>query len=185
MKLNIGSGYVKIPGFLNVDHDPLVKPDFLCNLENLKLPINDDTVEVVVAHHIFEHIGPGFLPMMKEIYRVCKHNAKIDIKFPHHRGEEWFGDPTHVRKLTIKQLEMFSKKVNLKHISDYGSSSGFGLFLNVDFEVMGYKMDLYPKWEERFKTMTPEEQYEVVDNFNNVFYQVQVTMRVIKDDDFE
>ena len=39
MKLNIGSGYVKIPGFLNVDHDPQVKPDFLCDLENLKLPI--------------------------------------------------------------------------------------------------------------------------------------------------
>jgi uncharacterized protein (DUF362 family) len=39
MKLNIGAGYVKIPGFLNVDHDPLVNPDFLCNLEELKLPI--------------------------------------------------------------------------------------------------------------------------------------------------
>ena len=183
MKLNIGSGYVKIPGFLNVDHDPQVKPDFLCDLENLKLPIEDNTVDEVYAHHIFEHIGAGFFNMMKEIYRVCKHDAVLDIKFPHHRSEIWFGDPSHVRKLTIDQLSMFSKKVNLEHISKYNSSSGFGLFLNVDFEVLGYVQKLYPKWEERFKTMAPEDKQEVIDNYNNVFWEVHVGMRVVKDEE--
>ena len=183
MKLNIGAGYVKIPGFLNVDHDPLVNPDFLCDLEDLKLPIADSSVDEVYAHHIFEHIGTGFLPMMKELYRVCQHDAVLDIKFPHHRSEIWFGDPTHVRKLTINQLSMFSKKENIRHIGEYGSSSGFGLFLNVDFEVLGYVQKLYPKWEERFKTMSPEEQQEVVDNYNNVFWEVHVGMRVVKDEE--
>ncbi len=183
MKLNIGSGYVKVPGFLNVDHDPMVKPDFLCDLENLSLPIPDSSVDEVYAHHIFEHIGPGFLPMMKELYRVCKHDAVLDIKFPHHRSEIWFGDPTHVRKLTVDQLRMFSKKVNIKHIADFGSSSGFGLFLNVDFEVLGYVMKPYPKWEQRFKTMTEEEVNEVVENLNNVFWEVHVGMRVVKDEE--
>lgn len=181
MKLNIGSGYVKIPGFLNVDHDPLVKPDFLVNLEDLHLPIADSSVDEIYAHHIFEHIGPGFLPMMQELYRVCQHDAVLDIKFPHHRSEIWFGDPTHVRKLTVDQLTMFSKKVNLEHIAKFGSSSGFGLFLNVDFEVIGYTMKLYPKWEERFKTMNEEEVNEIVENLNNVFWEVHIGMRVIKD----
>jgi len=140
MKLNIGSGYVKIPGFLNVDHDPLVKPDFLVNLEDLHLPIADSSVDEIYAHHIFEHIGAGFLPMMQELYRVCKHDAVLDIKFPHHRSEIWFGDPTHVRKLTVDQLTMFSKKVNLEHIAKFGSSSGFGLFLN-DMFLQDYGND--------------------------------------------
>lgn len=182
MKLNIGSGYVRIPGFLNVDHDPLVKPDFLCDLENLKLSIEDSTVDEVYAHHILEHIGPGFLPLMKELYRVCKHDAVLDIKFPHHRSEIWFGDPTHVRKLTVDQLKMFSKKENLRHITEYGSSSGFGLFLDVDYEILGYAYKPYPKWEQRFKTMSEAEVNEIVENFNNVFWEVHVGLRVVKDD---
>lgn len=182
LKLNIGSGYVRIPGFLNVDHDPLVKPDYLCDLENLKLPLEDNSVDEVYAHHILEHIGPGFFQLMKELYRVCAHDAILDIKFPHHRSEIWFGDPTHVRKLTVDQMKMFSKKVNRKHIEDYGSSSGFGLFLDVDFEVIGAITKLYPKWEERFKTMTDEEKQEVVDNLNNVFWEVHMGMRVVKDE---
>lgn len=180
MKLNIGSGHVKIDGFLNVDHDPLVKPDILCNLEELKLPLEDSSVDEIVAHHIFEHIGPGFIPMMKELYRVCKDGAKLDIKFPHHRSEVWFGDPTHVRKLTIPQLKMFSKKENIKHIIEHNSSSGMGLWLDVDFEVVAYQEKLYPKWEERFPQMSELEQIEVIENLNNVFWEVHVLMKVIK-----
>lgn len=180
MKLNIGSGHVKIDGYLNVDHDPLVKPDILCDLEKLQLPLEDGSVEEVVAHHIFEHIGPGFIPMMKELYRVCKHDAVLDIKFPHHRSEIWFGDPTHVRKLTIEQLKMFSKKQNIQHLVEYNSSSGMGLWLNVDFEIVKYIQKLYPKWEQRFPHMSEEEVQEVVDNYNNVFWEVHVIMKVVK-----
>ena len=57
------------------------------------------------------------------------------------------------------------------------------MFLNVDFEVLGYVQKLYPKWEERFKTMSPEEQQEVIDNFNNVYWEVHVGMRVVKDEE--
>ena len=39
MKINLGSGYKRIDGFLNIDDDPLVEPDFLCNIENDRLPL--------------------------------------------------------------------------------------------------------------------------------------------------
>jgi ubiquinone/menaquinone biosynthesis C-methylase UbiE len=183
MKLNIGSGYVRIPGYHNVDHDPMVKPDYLADLENLKLDdIPDNTVDEVLAHHVLEHIGNGFFSLMQELYRVCKHDAVIDVKFPHHRSEIWFGDPTHCRKLTVDQFRMFSKKENLSHIAQYGSSSGFGLKLDVDYEILGVTQKLYPKWEERFKTMSDEEITEVIENFNNVFWEVHLGLRVVKVD---
>ena len=62
MKINLGSGYKRIDGFLNIDDDPLVSPDFLCNIEKEKLPLEDNSVEEIRAHHIFEHIGAGFIP---------------------------------------------------------------------------------------------------------------------------
>lgn len=180
MKLNIGSGYKRYPDFLNVDHDPLVKPDFLVDLENLKLDIPDSSVEYVIAHHILEHIGPGFFDLMKELYRVCKNGAIIDIKVPHHRSDVQYMDPTHMRVITVDMMLQFSKEYNQWHIDNFNSSSGFGLRLDVDFVMEKYKLNPHTKWEERFKTMTEQEIEEVSANFNNVYIETIMIMKVKK-----
>lgn len=180
MKLNIGSGYKRYPDFLNVDHDPLVNPDFLCDLEDLHLPIDDNSVDGIICHHVLEHIGPGFFSLLQEIYRVCKNDAVIDIKVPHHRSEIFYGDPSHVRPITVDMMKLFSKKYNEEHIRLYNSSSGFGLKLNVDFEIDGFSYSTYPKWQQRFENMSNEQIDEVVMDFNNVFYETSIIMRVVK-----
>lgn len=180
MKLNIGSGYKRYPGFLNVDHDPLVNPDFLVDLENLKLDIPDSSVEYVIAHHILEHIGTGFLGLMKELYRVCKNDAILDIKVPHHRSDIQHMDPTHMRTISVDMMLQFSKEYNQWHIDNFNSSSGFGLILDVDFEMVAYKLNPHPKWEEKFKTMTEEEIDEAAAIYNNVFLEVMMIMKVKK-----
>ena len=100
MKLNLGSGLKRIDGFLNVDYDERSNPDFIVDLEKGILPFEDNSVDGIVAHHILEHIGEGFLTLMKEIYRVSKDGTIIDIEVPHHRHENFFGDPTHKRPIT-------------------------------------------------------------------------------------
>lgn len=182
MKINLGSGYKRYPGFLNVDHDPLTNPDFLADLEDLHLPIEDNSVEYILAHHVLEHIGPGFFSLMKELYRICKHNAILDIKVPHHRSEIFYGDPSHVRPITLDMMYLFSKKYNKKHIELYNSSSGFGLKCDVDFEIAEYYYNPYPKWRERFQSMTNEQIEEVVMDYNNVFSETTIIMRVIKNE---
>ena len=182
MKINLGSGYTKYPGFLNVDHDPLTKPDFLADLEDLHLPIEDNSVEYIIAHHVLEHIGEGFLPLMKELYRIMKNDAVLDIRVPHHRSDVYYMDPTHRRPITVDAMQLFSKKFNLEHIRLYNSSSGFGLKCDVDFELVDFKLKPYPKWETRFETMTNEEIGEVVDNYNNVFCETFIIMKAIKDE---
>ena len=180
MNINLGSGYKRIDGYKNVDHDPLVNPDYLVDFEHDKLPFETNSVSNLVAHHVLEHIGESFLSLMQELYRVCKPNALLDIKFPHHRSDIQHMDPTHKRTLTVDQLMLFSKSYNNHHIEQWGSSSGFGLKLDVDFEVVKYKFNATPKWEERFKSMSEEQIQEVSDNFNNVYYETHVILKVIK-----
>jgi hypothetical protein len=91
-------------------------------------------------------------------------------------------DPTHKRVLTTDQFLLFSKSYNKWHIEQFNSSSGFGLKLDVDFDVIQYRNIARPVWEERFKTMTPEQIQDVSDNFNNVFIETQVHMKVIKNE---
>lgn len=180
MNINLGSGYKKIDGYLNVDHDPLVNADFTVDFEYDPLPFPDNSIENIIAHHVLEHIGENFLNLMKEIYRVCKPDAMLDIKFPHYRSDIQHMDPTHKRTLTVDQFLLFSKKYNQWHIEQFGSSSGFGLKLDVDFEVIRYKNNATPKWEERFKTMTEEQIQEVSENFNNVYFETHIIMQVKK-----
>ena len=180
MKLNIGGGYKRYDGFLNVDDDPLTKPDFLMNLETDVFPIQDGVVTEIKAYHILEHIGSGFFHLMKEMYRVCADGAIIDIQVPHHRSEVFYGDPSHVRFISTEILRQFSKKRNLWHMKQWNSSSGFGIKCDVDFELIDFEFIVSERWKSRFETMTEEEILEVSSNYNNVYDELHCKLQVIK-----
>lgn len=142
-KLHLGSGYKKINGFINIDDDPLVNPDLSINLDdvNIKLPYPDNSVNEIVAHHILEHIGDGFIPLMKELYRVAEDGCVFDIVAPHHNHEVYYGDPTHKRPITVNGMYLFGKKYNKEHIEKHDSSSGLGLKYDMDWEVTHYEFE--------------------------------------------
>jgi predicted SAM-dependent methyltransferase len=145
LKINIGSGFKRFDGFLNVDDDPIVEPDYVVNLEGGKLPFEDSSVEAVIAHHVLEHIGQGFIPLMQELYRVCCHGAILDIRVPHHFHELFINDPTHKRPITVEGMRLFSKKYMDEHMRTMKSSSGMAYKYNVDFEIawFGYEYDSF------------------------------------------
>lgn len=180
MKLNIGGGYVKCDGFLNVDHDPLTNPDIVMNLNEDKFPLEDNVVTEIKAHHILEHIGDGFLNLMKEIYRVCADGAVIDIRVPHHRHENFFGDPTHVRPITLETLRLFSKKYNVWHMQQYNSSSGFGIKLDVDFEILDYHYVVDGDYAELEAQEKYEQLHQMSKQINNVYSELCVKLGVLK-----
>lgn len=180
MKINIGGGYKRYDGFLNVDMDPLTKPDFIVNLESDTFPIDDSTVNEVKAYHILEHIGPGFFHLIQELYRICENGAIIDIQVPHHRHEIFFGDASHIRPITVEMMRQFSKNYNEYHIEQFNSSSGFGLRLGVDFEIIDFYFKPDDIWAKRFESMTAEEIEDVSRNFNNVYIETFIKLVVVK-----
>jgi len=180
MKINLGSGYKRIDGYLNLDHDPLTNPDFLVDVEKETLPLEDNSVSHIIAHHILEHVGENFLNLIKEMYRVSQPDAEWDVKFPHYRSDLQHMDPTHKRTLTIDQFMLFSKSYNQYHMDNWNSSSGFGMKLNVDIEIVKYKHNPLPHWQEKFKQMSEEEISMVADRFNNVFFETHLILKVIK-----
>jgi ubiquinone/menaquinone biosynthesis C-methylase UbiE len=160
MKLNLGCGYKKEEGYVNIDDDPLVNPDYAINLDdvNIKLPFDDNTVEEVKAHHILEHIGDGYLPLMKELYRVCKHGAIVDIAVPHHFHEVYYGDPTHKRPITVSSMYLMGKKYIDYHISVHSSSSGIAYKYGIDFEVIWFDFEYDEFYREMVENMKQKQQ---------------------------
>lgn len=182
MKLNLGSGLKRYEGYLNVDSDPEVKPDYILNIEEAKFPWPDDSVDEIIAHHILEHIGETFLEFMKELYRVCKSGAIIDIEVPHHRHENFYGDPTHKRFITVELLRKFSKKYNNWHIETYNSSRGFGNMLGVDFEILEFDYIVDGDYKELIQRGEFQQLHELSKRFNNVYSDLRIKLAVVKDE---
>lgn len=196
MKINLGSGFKRIPGFVNVDFDEKTNPDYAVNLDdvNIKLPFDNDTVDEVVAHHILEHIGEGLIPLLKELYRVCCNDAIIDIVVPHHLHDIFWGDLTHKRPITVSAMTQLSKSFNKNHSAQFNSSSGLAVQHNFDFEMIWYDFEYDAFYHDMIKNhrerkekneTTPEENWAFERLFReatNVAITTKMKLRVNKDE---
>ena len=111
MKLNLGSGGSRLPGYINIDVEPSFNPDIVCNLGTDRWPVDSDSVHEAVASHVLEHLpGEQFFHFIRELHRVMKDKGRIGIVVPHPRHNVFLDDPTHYRAVTPKMLGYFSKQ---------------------------------------------------------------------------
>lgn len=185
MRLNLGCGYNRRPGYVNVDHDPKCEPDKVCDLESFPWPFESNSVTEVVMSHILEHLGQttsSYLNIIKELYRICKAEAVIVIDVPHPRHDSYLCDPTHVRPIIPESFQLFSKAKNEEWIQKRKSNTTLALQLNVDFEITRINYQLEDRWSQKMATgeLTGGQMQEVIDTQFNVVKQTTIELKVIK-----
>lgn len=180
IKINIGSGTSRFEGFINIDFDKSSNPDYILDLEKDYLPFDNNTVDEVIAHHILEHLGEGYFHCIKELYRVCKNGAIINIEVPHHRSEIFFADSTHKRPITAFGLTLFSKKNN-KYFKEQGfANSRLGEYLDVDFELVEHLNILNNDLKDFIKQFPEKDLEKYSEVYGNIIEIVKIKLRVIK-----
>jgi hypothetical protein len=128
-----------MPGYVNVDLSPACNPDVLCDLEVFPWPWGDNSVDGVLFNHSLEHLGEHskvFLGMMKELYRICRNGAEIEINVPHPRHDNFISDPTHVRIITPLLLTLFDRAANDECQRRGAANTPLAHYLNVDFRIV-------------------------------------------------
>jgi len=91
LKIDLGGGINGKNGYTTID---LENGDIIHDL-NKGIPLEDNSVYVVNASHIIEHLHDKHFTM-KEIHRVLAHGGWVFIEVPSTDGRGAFQDPTHV-----------------------------------------------------------------------------------------
>lgn len=145
MKLNLGCGYNKQDGFLNVDASDACSPDKVWDLERtpweiapyaVPEPLEDSTVSEVLLTHVLEHLGQtpqAFKAIIQELYRVCLDGALIRITVPHPRHDDFLGDPTHVRAIVPQLFDLLNREACEAWKQQGGANSLLAFEWGVDF----------------------------------------------------
>ncbi len=185
LKLNLGCGNTRIPGFVNVDCVAVCHPDMVVNLESTPWPWESDSVDEIKLIHVLEHLGQAtevFLSIIREMYRVCRDGAVIEIVVPHPRSDYFLGDPTHVRPITVDMLNLFNQRLNREWAQMGSSNTPLGLITGVDFEIESVVHTLEPEWKDKLVSgqMTEAEIATVARQYNNVIVQTRFIWRVRK-----
>ncbi len=80
--LHVGSGRRKIPGFVNIDGNPLARWDLLYDVR-AKLPFRDNSVKFIFSVNTMEHFyADELLGIFGEFYRVLQEYGILRIVVP-------------------------------------------------------------------------------------------------------
>ena len=137
LRLNLGCGPVIWDGWLNVDIVPLPGVDVVTDLDQ-PWPWEDDTVEEIIASHLYEHVDKP-LHFMAEAWRVLAPDGILDIRVPYYRHPFAFTDPTHKRFCTELSFDYWvpSQGLHQAYGPGFGSVKGGPRFAYEDRKLVG------------------------------------------------
>lgn len=119
-RLNLGCGRNPMAGWINVDQVALPGVDVVADLNacaTTKLPFEPDSIDELLMSHFLEHV-PNVLPLMQELHRIARADARITVLIPHGGSDDAWEDPTHVRPYFPGSFGYFTQPYYWR--ADYG-----------------------------------------------------------------
>lgn len=110
IRLDIGCGPYKQPGFIGMDNRELAGVDIVHDLEETPWPLPDECVTFAVASHVLEHINPHkgtFIRVMDEIWRVLVPAGQFNFVVPYAGSHGYYQDPTHCNPINETTMAYF------------------------------------------------------------------------------
>lgn len=122
IQVDIGCGRNKAEDFIGMDMRDVPGVDIVHNLEETPWPFPTESVTLLSASHVLEHINPlnqGFIKVMDEAWRVLKYGGQFRIAVPYGGSAGYFADPTHVNPIVSHTWHYFDPMQATKLYGEY------------------------------------------------------------------
>jgi len=119
-RLNLGCGRNIMPGWINIDAQPLQGVDLVCDLDQVRqnpIALPDASVQAFLLSHVIEHLRDP-LGLMQDLWRLAMPGATATIRVPHGASDDAWEDPTHVRPYFAESFGYFAQPTYWR--ADYG-----------------------------------------------------------------
>lgn len=149
-KLNLGCGFRKQTGYLNVDCYPECEPELVLNLATTKWPWPDSSINTVLFEYSLEQMGASiteFCHVLQELYRVCASGAQVKILALHPRHDQFVNNPLCVHAVTPELFQSLSRKNNEMQVLGSSVLTMLAYKLSVDFSLVEHRYLLSPEFE--------------------------------------
>ena len=107
--LNVGCGQIRIPNSVGVDFDPGTVADVIHDLDVFPWPFPDRSFDRIVCSHVLEHLRTPWRAM-KELERLARPGALVEIATPHYSSPDSWGDITHYMHYSLKTWEPYDRR---------------------------------------------------------------------------
>jgi len=104
--IDLGCGPRKTPGAIGVDGYPYAGVDLVADLGRTPWPLADGISDHIMCRHVIEHVADP-VSFLREIHRIAKPGALVEITTPHFSARRSWSDPTHKRHLSSRWYEPF------------------------------------------------------------------------------
>jgi len=135
--LNLGAGYDRIPGMVNVDL--YGDPDVRLNLNQEAWPWADNSVDGILAKHVFEHLF-NWWNAFEECARILKPGGQLEMRVPDESSKSALTYRDHVR---IFGPESFHGIVDYRHGTNAWARECFG---QIPLKLMSYTQVPFPRY---------------------------------------
>lgn len=183
MKLNLGCGFKKKPGFINVDIGNYCEPDVVVDLANQNWPWENDSVEEAEFEFSLEQMGHSpehLIHVVSELFRVCKNEASVKIISLHPRHDQFLLNPMCSQRISVEFFHMLNIQNNLQQISHGLSYNCLGLQYGINFIVAEFKYLLTNEMHQKRDQLSEQQIREKIQHENNICQAIEIHLRVGK-----
>lgn len=186
MKIELGCGHTKKEGYIGVDLIP--EADIQKDMLEYLTELPENSVDAIRSFHSFEHLTKiDFLKVMKEILRVCKNGAQLEIGVPYFSQSVNIANPYHHMYFNEHTFRFFCRESDDQHnviprnnlIRDYS----FGLWNSAnEGELPGYVriMKIEYVYLDEFKEKNDDEKEFARMHYNNVVLEMNIELEIEK-----
>lgn len=166
LRLDLGCGPRKRPGFVGVDRVAAPGVDVVADLEQ-PLPFEDDAAIEVHCRSVLEHIADP-IGLLDEIHRVLATGGRLSVFVPHFSNPYGHSDPTHrhlwglysLQYLSPHRLQVYKRKVPSHYTSRHWRTvrqrlffRGESRFGNAALRAFGKAVNSSARWQERYERL--------------------------------
>lgn len=142
MKLNLGCGFVKKTGHVNVDISKSCMPDQVVDLCETPWPWADSSCEAIAFEYSLEFMGSStrdLLNILSEAYRVMKPDGTVHLTHLHPRHDRFAQNPLAVHKMSPGFFRLLSVSNCLQLIANVSRETYVAFDLGINFEMESFK----------------------------------------------